>query len=84
MAGLSYWCASMPLDSLKTLVQSGTAKSAWGAVTFLVEREGLVGAWKRLFRGWQVAFGRGMPSAAISMLTYSTVYDYISGEGELV
>lgn len=84
MAGLAYWGVSMPLDSLKTLVQSGTAESARGALKLLVKREGSLGACKRLYMGWQVAFGRGMPSAAMSILTYSTAYDYISQKSKHV
>jgi hypothetical protein len=30
---------------------------------------------RQLFRGWQVAYGRGIPSAAITISVYSWVYD---------
>ena len=51
LAGFAYWSVSPPLDLDKTLVQSGTADSAWGAWSFLKKREGFVGAGSSLFRG---------------------------------
>jgi hypothetical protein len=76
MAGLGYWMASLPLDSLKTLVQTGQATSAWSTVSFLVNRDGIFGAYSQLYRGWQLAFGRGAPSAAVTLTTYSAVYHF--------
>eukprot|EP00549_Striatella_unipunctata_P025652 CAMPEP_0118706638 /NCGR_PEP_ID=MMETSP0800-20121206/20680_1 /TAXON_ID=210618 ORGANISM="Striatella unipunctata, Strain CCMP2910" /NCGR_SAMPLE_ID=MMETSP0800 /ASSEMBLY_ACC=CAM_ASM_000638 /LENGTH=96 /DNA_ID=CAMNT_0006609217 /DNA_START=253 /DNA_END=543 /DNA_ORIENTATION=+ len=67
-AGLAYWAAAMPLDTLKTRVQSGLARNAWDA--FQQNR------W--LFRGWQVALGRGAPSAAVTLSSYEFVYSRLS------
>jgi len=80
MGGFGYWAISMPLDSLKTLVQTGNAKSAMGAVKVLVETDGWYHGIRSLYRGWQVAFGRGSPSAAVSLLTYTTIFRYISND----
>ncbi len=76
MAGFGYWFASLPLDSLKTLVQSGKANSAINTVSTLVKRDGVIGGISQLYRGWQLAFGRGSPSAAVTLTTYSAVYNF--------
>jgi solute carrier family 25 carnitine/acylcarnitine transporter 20/29 len=76
MAGFGYWAISLPLDALKTMVQTGMAKSATGIISTLVRRDGLIGGVSQLYRGWQLAFGRGSPSAAITLSTYAAVYNF--------
>jgi len=75
-AGMGYWAVSLPLDALKTLVQTGKATSAWSTASLLVGRDGLYGAASQLYRGWQLAVGRGMPSAAVTVSTYTAVYNF--------
>ena len=87
LAGLSYWVVSLPLDTMKTWIQSGdlsrppvhvmqelrhtfqatTADSSSAAL-------GGFGVAQRLLRGWQVAYSRGIPSAAITIAVYSVAY----------
>jgi hypothetical protein len=74
-AGFGYWFVSLPLDALKTLVQTGKASSATDTFSFLIKRDGIAGV-GQLYRGWQVAFGRGSPSAAVTLTTYSIVYNF--------
>ena len=76
LAGFGYWFASLPLDSLKTLVQTGKSTSALETVKFLIERDGFYGGISQLYRGWQLAFGRGSPAAAVTLTTYSAVYSF--------
>jgi hypothetical protein len=76
-AGLGYWAITLPLDTLKTLVQTGKTNSAMNTVSLLVNRDGFYGAVSQLYRGWQMAFGRGTPSAAITLTTYSAVYHFL-------
>ena len=76
MAGLGYWVVSLPLDALKTLVQTGKSPSALDTLSLLVKRDGGAGAARQLYRGWQLAFGRGSPSAAVTMTTYSIAYNF--------
>jgi hypothetical protein len=76
MAGFGYWFASLPLDSLKTLVQTGKSTSALETVKYLIERDGVYGGISQLYRGWQLAFGRGSPAAAVTLTTYSAVYSF--------
>jgi Mitochondrial carrier protein len=82
VAGLAYWVSALPLDTIKTWVQSSdvTAKplSASKTIQTIYNEHGLIELFIRLFRGWQVAYIRGIPSAAITMTTYSLVYRYVS------
>ena len=75
-AGFGYWAISLPLDALKTLVQSGKATSAFDVFHLLVNRDGVTSAISQLYRGWQLAFGRGIPSAGVTLSTYAGVYHY--------
>lgn len=76
LAGWGYWAFAMPLDTLKTLVQTGKAKSAREAVASSIEREGALATARNLFHGWQMAFGRGAPAAAVTLASYTAVYDF--------
>jgi hypothetical protein len=40
-----------------------------------------VGVIQQLFSGWQVAYTRGIPSAAITITIYSWAYRYLDGGG---
>jgi solute carrier family 25 carnitine/acylcarnitine transporter 20/29 len=81
MAGLSYWVASLPLDTIKTWIQSsdlGQPPPAVGASlrdAYYAADGNLTRVAQRLIRGWQVAYGRGIPSAAITITVYSAAYD---------
>lgn len=76
MAGIGYWTMTLPLDALKTLVQTGKANSALDTFSLLIQRDGIVKTAAQLYRGWQLAFGRGAPSAAVTLMTYSFVYEF--------
>mmetsp|Transcript_19681 Transcript_19681/g.24827 ORF Transcript_19681/g.24827 Transcript_19681/m.24827 type:complete len:110 (+) Transcript_19681:3-332(+) len=76
MAGLGYWVTSLPLDALKTLVQTGRAPSAFQTVKVLVKRDGIMQAYSQLYRGWPLAFSRGSASAAVTLTTYSYVFSF--------
>jgi Mitochondrial carrier protein len=79
LAGLAFWVASLPLDTVKTWIQSADLSQRQMVVRESIERiqqqEGVRGVIRQLFRGWQVAYGRGIPSAAITISVYSWVYD---------
>jgi len=78
MAGFGYWFVSLPFDAIKTLVQTGQSPSAVDTVTLLLNRDGAFKTIRQLYRGWEVAFGRGSPAAAVSLIVYSSIYDFIS------
>lgn len=77
-AGWGYWLFALPLDTLKAIVQTGGASSAREILSLSIERDGLARTCTLLLRGWQLAFGRGAPSAAITLTTYSTMYELTS------
>lgn len=76
-SGVAFWVAALPLDTVKTWVQNGSEASAYEAIAESISQNGLVCTATRLCRGWQVAFGRGMPSAAMTMTTYEAVSNYL-------
>jgi len=76
LAGFGYWFVSLPLDSLKTLVQTGKTTSAIHTVQTSIQNHGVHYTIRQLYRGWQVAFGRGAPAAAVTLTTYSVVYNF--------
>jgi hypothetical protein len=85
-AGLSFWLAALPLDTVKTWIQSAdlTARAPRVADTvrqILAER-GPAGLAQRLLSGWQVAYGRGMPSAALTLSVYSFAYHQLARANE--
>mmetsp|Transcript_25618 Transcript_25618/g.26015 ORF Transcript_25618/g.26015 Transcript_25618/m.26015 type:complete len:346 (+) Transcript_25618:420-1457(+) len=78
LAGVAFWLWALPIDTMKTWIQNGTASSLTHALR-LSQRDGLAQSIHPLFRGWQVAYSRGAPSAAITVLTYSLVSQYLQG-----
>lgn len=73
-AGLGFWVVALPLDTVKTWVQDGSALSARHVMSESIAKHGWLGTSQRLCRGWQMAFGRGAPSAAITICTYDFLY----------
>jgi len=88
MSGLAFWVASYPLDTIKTWVQSSDLLTerhvtASQAVRQVLRESGSTGLMQQLFRGWHVAYGRGIPSAAITICVYTFAFRYLSGSQEL-
>jgi len=75
LAGWGYWLCALPLDTMKTLIQTGAARSARDIIQSSVGKEGAMVTLKGLFRGWQLAFGRGAPAAAVTLGTYTAIYE---------
>eukprot|EP00535_Pseudo-nitzschia_heimii_P011041 CAMPEP_0197198838 /NCGR_PEP_ID=MMETSP1423-20130617/33574_1 /TAXON_ID=476441 /ORGANISM="Pseudo-nitzschia heimii, Strain UNC1101" /LENGTH=370 /DNA_ID=CAMNT_0042652677 /DNA_START=280 /DNA_END=1392 /DNA_ORIENTATION=- len=76
LAGVSYWLWALPVDTMKTWIQNGTARDLSDAVR-ISQRNGIAQTIPSLFRGWQVAYSRGAPSAAITVLTYSVAFQFL-------
>jgi hypothetical protein len=81
LAGLAFWMWALPLDTIKTWIQSGTAQSVRHALKLSRER-GLRQTVPSLFGGWQVSYGRGVPAAAIYVTAYTVAYNYFTGGGD--
>jgi solute carrier family 25 (mitochondrial carnitine/acylcarnitine transporter), member 20/29 len=79
MAGLAFWVVALPMDSIKTWIQSSELKAKSISVSESVHKmyveNGIFGVTRSLLRGWQVAYGKGIPSAALIVVSYSFVYD---------
>lgn len=78
LAGVSYWLWALPVDTMKTWIQNGTARNL-SDVLRISQHNGLAQSIPTLFRGWQVAYSRGAPSAAITVLIYSLSFQYLQG-----
>ena len=74
-AGWGFWAFALPFDTVKTLIQTGRATSAWDTVAGSLRNGGVAETAHRLTRGWQLAFGRGGPAAAVTLSTYAAVFD---------
>mmetsp|Transcript_15996 Transcript_15996/g.24215 ORF Transcript_15996/g.24215 Transcript_15996/m.24215 type:complete len:338 (+) Transcript_15996:333-1346(+) len=74
-AGLGFWTAALPLDTLKTWRQTSNATSTKTILLESIRKHGWKATAQHLTRGWPVAFGRGAPSAAITIITYKYCYD---------
>lgn len=86
LAGLAFWVTSLPLDTMKTWIQSGDLHKPPVHVAkelrrIFYQEGGTQALFRRLLRGWQVAYGRGIPSAAITISVYSTVYHALEQRG---
>jgi hypothetical protein len=77
LAGVAFWLWALPIDTMKTWIQSGTADNLRHALE-LSQREGMAKSLPSLFRGWQLAYGRGAPSAAITVTTYSLIFRFLN------
>jgi solute carrier family 25 carnitine/acylcarnitine transporter 20/29 len=77
ISGFGFWVVALPLDAVKTWVQNGSASSGREAILDSMSQFGALRTATRLLRGWQVAFGRGMPAAAVTMTTYEGVSNYL-------
>jgi solute carrier family 25 (mitochondrial carnitine/acylcarnitine transporter), member 20/29 len=88
LAGVAFWVVALPLDTVKTWIQSsdlaaaGSSVSAKESILAIYRATGYNGVFQQLFRGWQVAYGRGIPSAAITMAVYSLAYRRLQGGDE--
>lgn len=75
-AGMAFWLWALPIDTCKTWIQSGTASNLTHALQ-LSQRNGFWQSVPSLFRGWQVAYARGAPSAAITVASYSLIFQHL-------
>ena len=78
LAGVSFWLWALPVDTMKTWIQNGSACNLSHALR-MCQHHGILRSVPSLFRGWQVAYSRGAPSAAITVVTYSFASQYLQG-----
>lgn len=68
-AGVAFWVWALPVDTLKTSIQApGNEKRSPTSIARGMYR--YEGGIYRFFRGWQAAYLRGVPGAAVTLLVY--------------
>lgn len=73
--GICFWVIALPFDTMKTLIQIDEVPNRGMAYyTSLLYRENGI---KGLYRGWQAAFTRGIPSAGITLSVYHSALGYL-------
>jgi solute carrier family 25 carnitine/acylcarnitine transporter 20/29 len=73
--GMAFWAVALPVDTVKSVYQIQEQKTSLLTVTRkLIAEKGLF----YLFRAWPVAFGRGIPGAAVTLTTYDMAYQYLN------
>lgn len=67
---------ALPFDMTKTIIQAAEPKKGESVpgVVATVSRVFREGGWRRFYMGWPVAFGRGIPGAAIMLATHTHVW----------
>lgn len=74
-AGVAFWSVALPVDTIKSLVQTDrTNASTYELVSARVREFGV----SSLYRGWSVALTRGIPSAAITFTVFGRVNNYLN------
>lgn len=79
-AGTGFWVVALPLDMIKTNIQTGKTESIVTALKDLAGKKGVVNTLGKLYSGWQLAFGRGAPSAAVTLYAYEMWMNFLSSE----
>lgn len=78
-AGVAFWTVALPFDTVKSVMQvagvgrEGRREGMGQVIERLVREGGL----RRLFRGWQGAFGRAVPGSAATLATFDVVKDWL-------
>lgn len=75
-AGFAFWAVALPLDTIKSKVQADVEGLYKGPLDCAVQTIKADGA-RELFRGWPVAFGRGIPAAAIVFWSFGETKRYL-------
>lgn len=71
MAGIAFWTWAMPIDTVKTVIESTLVNK-----TSL--KESIKGLnWTQLYRALPVAYLRGIPSAAVTLTIYDTAISWM-------
>jgi len=77
MGGVAFWTVALPLDSVKSSIQTDTAKKYKGTLDCIRDKF-KTGGISNFYRGWTVAFTRGIPGAAVTFATFQTVDKWLS------
>eukprot|EP00475_Leptophrys_vorax_P039629 TRINITY_DN7186_c0_g1_i1.p1 TRINITY_DN7186_c0_g1~~TRINITY_DN7186_c0_g1_i1.p1 ORF type:complete len:298 (+),score=44.52 TRINITY_DN7186_c0_g1_i1:25-894(+) len=73
--GACFWAVALPVDTVKSVYQiQENRKSVLAVARQLISERGLF----YLFRAWPVAFGRGIPGAAVTLTSYDFALQYLN------
>ncbi|DAZ94474.1 TPA: hypothetical protein N0F65_003510 [Lagenidium giganteum] len=76
--GISFWAIALPFDTVKSLIQvngrNGEYTGLVRGVSSLIRDHGV----SHLFRGWQAAFSRGIPGAAITFWAFDRTTKHLN------
>ncbi|ETW02781.1 hypothetical protein H310_05272 [Aphanomyces invadans] len=80
--GIAFWTIALPFDTVKTVIQvsaheAGTQPHGMIRTGLHLVRQHGVG---RVFQGWQAAFSRGIPGAAITFWAYGTTMAHLQDD----
>lgn len=75
IAGAAFWLPSIPIDVIKTRIQTDSAfspkyKGMMDCARQIVQKEG----WSALYKGWQPCLARSIPANSALFLTYEAVH----------
>ena len=77
-AGVVFWIYGLPVDTMKTLIESrpfDKTSSQLSRVVQIYKDHGI----GYLYRAWPIAIARGLPSAAITLVSYDLAFEYLNG-----
>lgn len=76
-AGVAFWVVALPIDTIKANIEASSGHTSWARLVAqqlqMVADRGV----GHLFRAWPVAFGRGIPSAAITLTTFDVMTEWL-------
>lgn len=76
LAGVGFWLWALPVDTIKTVMESSSTSSPkMYQTTIQLLKEGGI---NRLYRGWRIAIARGIPSAAVTLTTYDYCIEFLT------
>ena len=72
IAGMSYWAVAYPFDCVKSIVQTSTSNKGMTQVALDLYRQGGV---SRFYKGFPIAFLRGIPSSGVMFSSFTLFAD---------
>ena len=76
VAGICFWTVALPLDRVKSIIQTEKAKSKspWAILSDIFQTQGIRG----LYRGLPAGLGRGIPGGAVTFYVNHRMMDILT------
>jgi solute carrier family 25 carnitine/acylcarnitine transporter 20/29 len=81
-AGVGFWTVSLPLDRVKSIIQTQSAEknsNPFQILSYIFKNEGIKG----LYRGLPVGLGRGIPGGAITFYVNHKMMNYLTSKKQV-